>query len=592
MCGQPFVRDICALFSDPSCRRAWYAFFFSLLGKIIIYIVIVFFFTYSGCTLNFLTEERLMTSKDNTATPQFTRRDMLMLIGQAAGGVAMYQAMTGLGFAAESPYKGPMRLEGKPGKDTSVLILGAGVAGMVAAYELRKAGYKVKVLEYREKAGGRCWTLRGGDTYTELGGTAQKCDFAPGGYLNPGPWRIPYHHFGILDYCRELKVPIEVFSVVNYNAYVHSKAAFGGKPQRFRHASIDLQGYVAELLAKAAAQGNIDAAFTKEDLEKLRDTMKDWGGLNESFQYVKGRDSSVRRGYDVDPAGGLMPPIEFSQPLDFKELIRSGFARPMTTGQQYEYQSTMFQPVGGMDGIAKAFGKELEGVISYNMRVSKIAQDEKGVTVTYTNMKDKSTKEIKADWCVCTIPLSILSQLDVQVGTPMKAAINAVPYAESFKAGVQFKRRFWEEDERIFGGITYTDLPIDRISYPSGGLNTGGKGVLQACYTFGPAAYKFSALPPEERLAKVLEYGTMIHPQYPKEFDGGISVGWHRVPWTNGCYGLWTEESRAEHYKNLCAIDGRIVLAGEHASFIPAWLEGAVLSSMDAVERLHKRINT
>ena len=76
----------------------------------------------------------------------------------------------------------------------------------------------------------------------------------------------------------------------------------------------------------------------------------------------------------------------------------------------------------------------------------------------------------------------------------------------------------------------------------------------------------------------------------PKEYDNGITVGWHRVPWTNGCYGLWTEESREKHYNTLCQIDGRIVLAGEHASRIPAWLEGAVLSSMDAVQRLHKRI--
>ena len=67
-------------------------------------------------------------------------------------------------------------------------------------------------------------------------------------------------------------------------------------------------------------------------------------------------------------------------------------------------------------------------------------------------------------------------------------------------------------------------------------------------------------------------------------------MGWHRVPWTLGCAGAWTDETRARHYKNLCAIDGRIVLAGEHASYIPAWQEGAVLSSLDAIGRLHQRV--
>ena len=95
---------------------------------------------------------------------------------------------------------------------------------------------------------------------------------------------------------------------------------------------------------------------------------------------------------------------------------------------------------------------------------------------------------------------------------------------------------------------------------------------------------------PKERLEKVLELDEMVHPQCRAEFETGVSVAWHRVPWTNGCYGMWTEQTRAAHYDNLCQIDGRILLAGEHASFIPAWLEGAILSALDASERLHKRV--
>ncbi len=531
-----------------------------------------------------------MKSKQESNLPAFSRRDMLMLIGQAAGGVAMYQAMSSLGFAAGSPYKGPMRLEGKPKAGASVLVLGAGIAGMLAAYELRKAGYNVTILEYREKAGGRCWSLRGGDTYTELGDHTQKCEFDKGMYLNPGPWRIPYHHFAVLDYCRELGVEIEPFTTVNHNAFMHSKNAFGGKPQRMRDINMDFQGHVSELLAKAVNKDTLDSPLTKEDREKLLEALQGWGGLDKEYRYVKGAASSARRGFAVDPAGGLMPAPEYSQPISATDLLQSGLWANLSSAQLYEYQSPMFEPVGGMDMIAQGFAREVGSLIRYNTKVSKIAQNEKGVTVTCTDLKTKATSEVTADWCVCTIPLSILSQLDVQVGSKMKAAIDAVPYETGFKAGLQFKRRFWEEDDRIFGGITYTDLPINRINYPMYGINKGGKGVLQAAYTFGPDSYKFSSLPPEERLQEVLRQGAQVHPQYQQEFENGISVGWHRVPWTNGCYGLWTEESRAEHYNNLCEIDGRIVLAGEHASRIPAWIEGAALSSMDAVGRLHKRV--
>src|SRR6185295_6385405 len=104
-----------------------------------------------------------------------SRRDLLALIGTVAGSAAMYEAMTALGFAAESGYKGPIKLEGDA-KGASVLILGAGLAGMTAALELRKAGYRVEVLEFNSRPGGRNWTLRGGDNFFELGGATETCE--------------------------------------------------------------------------------------------------------------------------------------------------------------------------------------------------------------------------------------------------------------------------------------------------------------------------------------------------------------------------------------------------------------------------------
>src|SRR5262249_49802650 len=185
-----------------------------------------------------------MTDKTAIQRQHMRRRDLLALIGVASGAATMVQSMTALGFVAESPYKGPVRLDGDP-KSASVLILGAGLAGMVAAYELRKAGYKLQILEYNDRAGGRSWTIRGGDAYTELGGFTQKCAFDRGLYFNPGPWRIPYHHRAILDYCKRLGVALEPFVQVNHNAYVHSEDALDGRPQRFRYVQADFNGAIA-----------------------------------------------------------------------------------------------------------------------------------------------------------------------------------------------------------------------------------------------------------------------------------------------------------------------------------------------------------
>ena len=168
---------------------------------------------------------------------EITRRNLLGMIGTVAGSTVMYHAMTSMGHAQPSNYRGPIKLDGAP-PGTKVLILGAGLAGMTAALEMRDAGYEVEILEYREKAGGRCWTLRSGDSYTELGGTTQTVDFAEGNYINPGPWRLPHNHYAVMDYCRRLKVPLEPFIQTNYNAYVHRSEAFDGQPQRMKHVRV------------------------------------------------------------------------------------------------------------------------------------------------------------------------------------------------------------------------------------------------------------------------------------------------------------------------------------------------------------------
>lgn len=218
-------------------------------------------------------------------SPLISRRALLSLIGRSAGGAAMYQAMTSLGLAAGSTFTGPPRLEGaKPG--TSVLILGAGIAGLVAAYELRQAGYRVRILEYNDRPGGRSWTIRGGDTYTELGGQTQRCGFAPGQYFNPGPWRIPFHHRAVLSYAHRFGVALEPFVQVNYNAFVHSSKAFDGRPQRYRHAQSDFQGHVAELLGKATSQGALDGTLTLEDRQRLLEGLRGWGALDAQYARI------------------------------------------------------------------------------------------------------------------------------------------------------------------------------------------------------------------------------------------------------------------------------------------------------------------
>ena len=537
--------------------------------------------------------------KDLLSSP--TRRQLLAMIGKTAGATAMYQAMTALGFASESSFKQEIELKGAPA-GASIVILGAGLGGLTAAYELRKAGYKVTVLEYQNRGGGRSWTLNSGDKYTELGGEEVTCDFKKGNYFNGGPWRLPVHHYAVFHYCKKFNVALQPFIQTNDRAYLHRTNHFNGAPQRLGEVQSDIRGYVSELLSKAVNKGRLDDTVTQEDKEKLLEGLKGWGVLDNNYRYVKSAETSKHRGYSVYPGGGLMPAAKSSTPIPMHKLLDSGMWADLYTNYTvYVHQPAMFQPVGGMGIIGDAFTRVCRDMITFNAKVTKIHQDESGVTVDYVDSSNSnsdksegnnikgSTKSIRADWCICNIPLSVLTQIDINVSEPMKQAMAAVPYDSSFKVGLEFKRRFWEEDEWIYGGITYTDLPITQISYPSQDLFTSGSGVLLGAYGFGEASYKFNSLTPKERIHAALEYGKRIHSQYTKEFRSGTSVAWHRIPWSLGCYGLWSESSREQYYDTLCAIDHRIVLAGEHCSHIPAWQEGAILSGLDAAKRLHQK---
>src|SRR5258706_3005587 len=351
-----------------------------------------------------------------------TRRQLLTAIGMVGGSAALYQAMTTMGHAAETQFSGPPKLSGARA-GASVLVLGAGLAGLLAAYELNKAGYKVRILEYQARAGGRNWSLYGGDTYTELGGATQKVGFAAGHYLNPGPWGIPYHHRTLLHHCKQFGVQLEPFIQFNHNCFVHSADAFGGKPVRYREAAADFEGNVAELLGKAIDQKALDSELSKEDREKLTEALRGWGMLDKDMRYKANLLSSEHHGYDRRPGGGVNGAPVVTPLFSCHDFPTSQAWNTMHYFMNHEMQTTMFQPVGGMGMIGKAFARQVQPLITYNAKVSRINQDKTGVTVTYAASGTGAGSEAKTDLYCFTIPLGVLNQIPNNLPPKKRAAV-------------------------------------------------------------------------------------------------------------------------------------------------------------------------
>jgi monoamine oxidase len=318
--------------------------------------------------------------------------------------------------------------------------------------------------------------------------------------------------------------------------------------------------------------------------------MREWGVLDDNLAYSSSLRVSAQRGYDQAPGGGVGGAPTASKVNALSDVLSSKIWSQMGFYFNYTMQTTMFQPKGGMDMIGKGFARQVGRLVTYNAKVTKLMQDKSGVSVTYTDTKKGVTTTANADFCVCTIPLTVLSQIQTNLPDRKQRAIRAVPYSNSVKIGLEMKRRFWEEDAHIYGGHSFTSQEISQISYPNDKFFGDGPAVLLAAYASGPAAYRLAGMTPEERIEAALAQGSVFHPEsYRKEFVSGASVAWSRVPWIMGCCARWNEDTRREHYQELVALEDRIVLAGEQASYVGCWMEGSLLSSLDAITRLHKR---
>src|ERR1700722_5244521 len=243
-----------------------------------------------------------------------TRRDFIARVAQAGGFGAAFMTMHSLGLLGmvETEQQKDFPLPPSTGRGTKVVILGAGIAGLVSAYELRRAGFDCTVLEARERPGGRNWTLRRGSKLVFTDGTTQNCAFDEGNYFNCGPARLPSIHKTMLGYCVELGIVLEVEVNSSRSTFLQNDNVFGGKPIRQRQAINDARGYVAELLAKCVQQGALDQAFTRDDHALVMDFLKSYGALGKDYQY-KG---SARSGDQQLPGAGdqveiACPPLAF-----------------------------------------------------------------------------------------------------------------------------------------------------------------------------------------------------------------------------------------------------------------------------------------
>ena len=509
---------------------------------------------------------------------------------QAISAVAMSVAASGCGSSSaasqsQNPSTNPPPPNNSPrpidwpeniGNGKSVVILGAGIAGLVSAFEMSKLGYQCIILEATDRVGGRVRTIRNGDVVDEVD-SSQVCLFESQEqlYFNAGAARIPHHHELILGYCREFGISLETFVNENTAARLQSESAFQGQPLLARQLKSDTHGFIGELLATSVNQGDLDNSLSAAEKSNLLGLLQQFAGLDANYNY----QGSSRAGFPQQEAiGSRARSVSTLEPLARESILSSEFWQfKLDFFRQINQQATMLQPVGGMDKIPQAFELQVRDLITYNAEVQAIRKTNTGVQIIYRDSQDNQNEQL-ADFCICTIPAPVLATIDNDFSGAHQNEIQNFSYSQSGKIAFQ-SSRFWESRHNIYGGISWTDQNITQLWYPSNQLGAE-QGIIVGGYTFGQNQGGWLAdLSPSARLTESIQQASRIHVDYADFVSQGVSISWPKVPYQLGAWGT----SQPQH---LLVGDDNVFFAGEHLSILQGWQEGAVLSAYSAIDQI------
>ncbi len=447
----------------------------------------------------------------------------------------------------------------REGPRKKVIIVGAGIAGLTAAYELAKQGHEPHILEARHRPGGRIYTVR--------------APFSEGLHAEAGAMRIPATHNLTLHYCKEFGLTLYPFTMGNPKCYYFLQG------QKFRVEDCQTNPTVLPYQLEQHESGkNIDQLWQEtiqEFIELLsRDGEAGWEQIVRLYDQYSTYEFLVARGWSETAIElfGLLQNQEAEMNYSFIEMLREDLGR---------YYTDMCQIEGGTDRLPYAFYERLKRHIHFGAIVTALDQTPEGVTAHYKTRAGRF--KTTGDYMIVTVPFAVLRHIQIlkPFSRAKQKAIRELHYDASAKIFLQCRRRFWEEDEGIFGGGTVSDLAIRNTYYPEHGRETG-RGVLLASYTWSEDAERWGSLSPHDRITQAIEDVAQIHPQIRHEFEVGDSIMWHDDEFAGGAFALFEPEQQTRLYRDIITPEGRIHFAGEHASLEHAWIQGAIESGLRA----------
>ena len=444
-------------------------------------------------------------------------------------------------------------------KRAKVLVLGAGLAGLVAALELKNAGHDVTVLEATARPGGRVHTLRE--------------PFSDGLYAEAGAGRIPSTHDLTLHYIRQFNLPLVPFYPASGSSIYFIKG------RRFRvddahplpMSQVDLKLNAAE---RKEGLGSLERLYLDQAQREVGQVLaQDWpsSAMLRRYGFLSISDFLRAQGASEDAIAFLVSGYQKEAALDFLRDLASHQAPQLS------------KIAGGNDRLPQAFAAQLSAHIMYGAQAVRLEQT--GIGTSVTVLQGGLTRQVSADYLVCAIPFTVLRTMEISpaFSARKQQAIHSMTYGAVSRVFLQTRSKFWEKQGCT--GFAIVDRAME-LWNPS--WNQPGRRGLLMAYAYEHLAREIAAQNPAARVTDMLNYFDQVHPGTKANFEAGASWVWDEQPFARGAYCVYQPGELDSMLAEARRPEGRIIFAGEHCSSHPAWMQGALEPGLRAAALVQK----
>lgn len=447
----------------------------------------------------------------------------------------------------------------KTGASKKVLVLGAGLAGLAAAWELKKAGHEVTVLEARNRPGGRVSTLRK--------------PFSEGLYAEEGAAAYGATYTVAKKFIEEFGLETEPYPLPEKVVYhLNGKRITSGTGKEIdwpyelneKEQGMDPMGlvkmYIIDTLPKEVGDPDL---WKKEPVVNL-----DHKSLEE---YLRNQGASE----------GAINLIKNTQWFAALPGETSALSTGVSDFGLFMMGGLPFILKGGNDKLPQAMADRMKEDIIYGVEVARVKENGSGVVV-----KDQNGKEYTADEAIVAVPLKVTQKIsfEPQLSAAKRTALDNMPVMNLTRTFLQVDRPYWLAEG--LSGAAFTDLAVGQVNPYFHSQDPENNPALIEGYVAGPKAESLALLPEEEVIKEIKTQMEKVYPGIEEHFQKGHVKAWSTDPYALGGPSWPAPGDVTAYLEDLQASHGRVHFAGEHTSVLRSTMEGALRSGIRAAEKI------